>query len=32
MELFWTVVTALLKKVRHGTEHDVYSAYGVCIY
>ena len=31
MELVWTVVTRLLKKVENGIEHDVDSAYGVCI-
>ena len=32
MHLHWTVVTYLLKNVEHGIEHDVDSAYGVCMY
>ena len=28
MQLLWTVVTYLLKNVKHGIEHDVDSAYG----
>ena len=32
MQLLWTVVTCLLKNVENGTEHDIDSAYGVCMY
>ena len=28
MQLFWTVVTYLLKNVKHGIEHDIDSTYG----
>ena len=28
MQLLWTVVTYLLKNVKHGIEHDIDSAYG----
>ena len=28
MRLLWTVVTYLLKNVKHGTEHDIDSTYG----
>ena len=28
MQLLWTVVTYLLKNVKHGIEHDIYSTYG----
>ena len=28
MQLLWTVVTYLLKNVKHGIEHDIYSACG----
>ena len=28
MQLLWTVVTYLLKNVRHGIGHDIDSAYG----
>ena len=32
LALFWTVGAYLLKDVEHGIEHDVDSAYGVCIH
>ena len=28
MQLLWTVVTYLLKNVKHGIEHDIDSTYG----
>ena len=28
MQLFWTVVTYLLKNIKHGIEHDIDSTYG----
>ena len=32
MQLLWTVVTYLIKKVKHGIEHDADCAFGVFIH
>ena len=32
MQLLWTVATYLLKNVEHEIEHDIDSAYIVCIH
>ena len=32
MSLLRTIVACLLKNVEHGTEHDIDSAYGVCMH
>ena len=32
MQLLWKIVTCLLKSVEHEIEHDIDSAYGVCMH
>ena len=31
VQLIWTVITYSLKNIEHTVEHDIDSAYGVCI-